>query len=364
MADCALMNQLEKSAPSSLISRGLRSALIVAISTLTPLSQTSCASILNRDPNLRWWAFKTYGADRICPEMLKTSVPLKMQDASPTIGRYFPSSCTFSINETNRTVVVNIGGSGYAYLPTSKLSSFTMTATVEYAFDFYMHDDGAWVWGKMARIAAGPDFRMTNSQNPIVDLATGLTPAGSAANIFGGQVVSRFISRGFTVVETDEGKEFALGYLPAGRFPFRPVEVDEEDEAYTFQNDVADIYNQQMDFLGPFEVADDDQVIQLRGTLSGANAVDFLVVPKMTGDIWREGYQAGRAPGPPPGTFISSSVVQPGPFVRRFALNPGLYYVVVDNSAGVGQAAPGFALPGPLYDPSVRMTYLAQLVED
>jgi hypothetical protein len=349
----------------------LRLLLGTAASTLgaaaligASLSQTSCAGILNRDPNLRWWAFKTYGADRICPEMLKTSVPLKMQEGAPTIGRFFPSSCTYSINEPNRTVVVSIGGSGYAYLPTSKLSSFTMTATVEYSFDFFMHEDGAWVWGKMARMAAGPDFRMTNSQNPIVDIATGLTPAGSAANLFGGQVVSGFIARGFTVVETDTGKEFSLGYLPAGRYPFRPVEVDDEDEAYTFQNDVADVRNNQMDFLGPFEVADDDQAIQIRGTLAGANAVDFIVVPKMTGDVWRESYQAGAPPGPPPGSIIMGGVVQPGPFVRRFNLNPGLYYVVVDNSMGVGQASPGFTLPGPLMDPSVRLTYVAQLVEE
>jgi hypothetical protein len=57
-------------------------------------------------------------------------------------------------------------------------------------------------------------------------------------------------------------------------------------------------------------------------------------------------------------------VVQPGPFVRRFNLNAGLYYVVVDNSMGVGQASPGFTLPGPLMDPSVRLTYVAQLVEE
>ena len=337
--------------------------LLAFACTGVPLAQTRCAGLLNGDPNLRWWAFKTYGADRICPEMLKTSVPLKMQEGAPTTGRFFPSSCTHSINEQNRTIIVNIAGSGYAYLPTAKRSSFTMTTTVEYAFDFYMHDEGAWVWGKMARLAAGPDFRMTGSQNPMIDLATGVTPAGGFANIFGTQVVSKFIARGFTVVETDTSKEFTLGYLPAGRHPFRPIEVDDEDEAFVFQNDVADIYNGQMDFLGPFEVADDDQAIQVRGMVAGANAVDFIIVPKNTGDIWRESYQGGVV-GPPPGASVNGSVVQPGPFVRRFPMAPGLYYVVVDNSAGVGQSAPGFSFPNPLFDPSVRLTYVAQLIEE
>lgn len=329
----------------------------------TMVASSGCASVLNRDPNLRWWAFKTFGADRICPEMLKASVPLKMQDGAPTIGRYFPSSCSYSINEQNRTVLVNIGGNGYAYLPTIKRSGFTLNVSVEYAFDFYMHDEGAWVWGKMARIAAGPDFKMTNSENKVIDIATVMTPAGSAANLFGGQVVTGFVSRGFTVIETDNGsKEFSLGILPPGKHPFRPVMVDSDDEAYTFQNDTADIYTNQQDFIGPLEVADDDQVIQLKGTLNGPNAVDLIVVNKMTGESWRQAYQAGAPAGPPPGPALTGAMVQPGPFLRKFNVPPGFYYVVVDNSAAAGQASPAAGLP--VFDTSVRMTYLAQLVEE
>lgn len=328
------------------------------------MGASGCAGILNRDPNLRWWAFKTYGADRICPEMLKTSVPLKLSDGAPTIGRYFPQSCSYSINEQNRTVVVNIGGNGFAYLPTVRRAGFTMNVTVEYAFDFYMHDEGAWVWGKMARINAGPDFRMTNSENKVVDLATVMTPAGPAANLFGGQLVTGLLARGFTVIETDSGsKEFSLGLLPAGKHPLRPIEIDEDDEALTYQNDVADIYAGQMDVLGPFEIADEDQRLQIRGTLGG-NPVDFLVVNRMTGDFWRQSYQAGAPVSAPPGPIVTGALVQPGPFTRKFKLNPGLYYVFVDNSSGVGQASPQGTLTAPLFDTSVRMAYVVQLVEE
>jgi len=56
--------------------------------------------------------------------------------------------------------------------------------------------------------------------------------------------------------------------------------------------------------------------------------------------------------------------VQAGPFNRKFQLNPGVYYVIVDNSASTGQASPLFSLPNPLFDASVRLTYLAQLIEE
>lgn len=334
--------------------------LLIAGSMLS----TGCASIINRDPNLRWWAFKTYGADRICPEILKSSVPLKLQgETSATVGRYFPNQCSYSVNEQSRTIIVNIAGSGYAYLPTAKRTSFTLTAAVEYAFDFYMHDDGNWVWGKMHRMAGGPDFRMGRSDNAVIDIASTVTPAGPAANVFGGQIVSSFIAKGFTVVETDEGKEFTLGILPPGKRPFKPIQVDSDDE-FTFANEKTDIHSGQQDFLGPFEVADDDQTILMKGTLTGSAPVDFIVIDKTRGDIWRESYQSGAGSTGPPGAPIAGSMVAPGPFTRKFKLRRGLYYVVVDNSNGVGQANPPLQLPNPLFDPSVRLTYVAQLVED
>lgn len=331
---------------------------------LLAMASSGCAAAVNRDPNLRWWAFKTYGADRICPEILKTSVPLKLQgDRGPTTGRYFPNTCTYSVDEMSRTVIVNVGGSGYAYLPTAKRVGFTLTASVEYAFDFYMHDDGNWVWGKMKRMAAGPDFRMTNAENKVVSLASIITPAGPAANLVGGQIVAGFLARGFTVVETDEGKEFSLGILPPGKRPFRPIEVDESDEAYTFSNENADIYSNQMDFLGPLEIADDGQQLQIRGLLTAPSAVDFIVVTKIQGDIWRESVQRGLL-SQPPGQPVMTSVVQPGPYTRKFNLRPGLYYIVVDNSSWAGSANPPLSFPNPLFDPLARLTYVAQLVED
>jgi hypothetical protein len=340
------------------------SGAVTALLLTTAASTTSCAAIINRDPNLRWWAFKTYGSERICPEVLKTSVPLKLNgERSATIGRYFPESCSYSIDEQSRTVIVNISGSGYAYLPTAKRTSFTMTTAVEYAFDFFLHDDGNWVWGKMKRIAGGPEFKLINTDNKILDIAGVITPAGPAANVFGGQVVSGLIARGFTVVETDEGKEFSLGILPPGVRPFKPIMVDDDDDELTFTNETAEVYANQQDFLGPFEVASDGQAIVLKGNLVGAAPVDFVVIDEPRGDIWRNAYQLQGSTAPP-GPPIASVTVQPGPFTRKFPLRRGLYYVVVDNSSAVGQASPAFQLPNPLFDNVARLGYVAQLIDD
>lgn len=326
---------------------------------------TACAPIINRDPNLRWWAFKTYGMDRICPEILKTSVPLKIQgERSPVIGRYFPSSCTTSLNEMDRSIIVNVSGSGYAYLPTTKRFGFNLTAAPEYKFDFYMHEDGNWVWGKMFRVAGGPDFQMRNTDTKLLDIASIMTPAGPATNFIGSQVVGGFMAKGFTVVETGDGKEFSLGILPPGRRPFKPIQVD-GDEEFTFANETTEIRSGQQDWLGPFEVVDTDQLIQLQGTLQGqTSGVDLIVVTKQVGDIWRESYQAGNGATNPPGMPIMTSTIPPGPFVRKFALRPGLYYVVVDNSTGTGRMGPPLSLPNPVFDASVQLSYVATLIED
>jgi len=340
--------------------------LVLTILTMVIAStlDSGCAAIINRDPNLRWWVFKTYGANRICPEILKQSLALRLTgESSPAIGRYFPSSCTTSINEENRTVIVNIGGDGYAYLPGSKRLAFTLTSAPEYKFDFFMHEKGNWVWGRLSRMAGAPDFHVKNTDNKLLDVAAIVTPIGPVANVFGNQIVSGFLTKGFTVVETSEGKDFALGILPPGQKPFKPIQVDSK-AAYTFVNETTDIHSSQQDFLGPFEVADDGQKIQIRGTLVGQSAVDFVVVSKPLGDIWRQSYESGAGATRPPGPPLWNVAVPPGPFTRKFKLKRGLYYVVVDNSRGVGQSNPIFSLPNPIYDPAVRMTYIAQLVDD
>jgi hypothetical protein len=320
-------------------------------------------SVVNADPDLRWWAFKTYGVGRICPEMLKASVALKMQTSTPTIGRYVPTTCATQINDATRTVLVRVSGTGFAYVAPAKRVGFSLGLQAEYGFDFRLHEDGAWLWGRLTRLTAPPDFRVTWAENPLVDLATIATPAGGMANLFGGQVVSSFLARGFTVIETEQSKDFSLGTLPTGSYPYRPVNVDDDDDALLFANEVSDIPANQRDFIGPFEVADADQSVILRGSVSGSS-LDLLFLPKAAADAWRAGYQAG-VDGPLPAPPFGAMVLRSGPFQTRVKLPPGLWVGVVDNTRTLGQAAPtGLLIPNPMFDPVTQFTYAAQLVED
>lgn len=65
---------------------------------------------------LRWKLFALFGAPKICPEMLKRSVAIRLQNGAPSMGRFFPMTCSYSVDDDKETVTVNVGGTGYGYL--------------------------------------------------------------------------------------------------------------------------------------------------------------------------------------------------------------------------------------------------------
>jgi hypothetical protein len=327
-------------------------------------SQTNCAAVVNASPGLRWWLFSNFGAQRVCPEMVKSSVTLRMQERAPGIGRFFPTQCSYNVNDDSQTLTVNIGGTGYAYLPSAKRIGFTLTVSVEYRPDFMIAGDDLYVWGKFNRLTNQPNFQLGYVENKIMDVATAVTPLGAGANFLGNQVVSGFLARGFTVVDnSDKGRLFSLGILNPPAKPFQPIQVD-GDNAYTFANEQVDIYVGERDYLGPFEVADSDQLLQLKMNLTG-NPVEMMVVSKATGDTWLDQYQRGfpLGPAPPPGVLSGAPLPQ-GPTIKRLKLQPGQYYVVIDNTSAAGMVNPPFTIPNPLFDASSRLSYVAQLVEE
>jgi hypothetical protein len=338
-------------------------AALFALTAISSLSTTQCAGIVNASPGLRWWLFSNFGAQKVCPEMLKTSVPLRLQDRAPAIGRFFPAQCSYNVNDDSQTLTIHIAGSGYAHVPTAKRIGFTLTASVEYRPDFMLAGDDIYVWGKLNRVVNGPNFQLGYVQNPVLDIATAVTPLGSAANFLGNGVVSGLLTRGFTVVQNDDtGKEFTLGIINPPMKPFRPIEVT-DDESFTFANETIDVFVNERDYLGPFEVTDSDQLLSFRLSLTG-NAVDLLVVQKQTGDQWRDGYEKGQPLGGPPGMIVAGTPVQPGMSTRKFKVPPGLYYAVVDNTSAAGNVNPPFSIPNPLFEPAARLSYVAQLIEN
>ncbi len=346
----------------------LRRAASLSLAILV-VALSGCAGIVNNDPDLRWLLFSHFGANRVCPEMLKTSVPIRLQDRAPAVGRFFPMTCNVAVDGARRVMTVSLGGTGYGYVLPAKRIGFSVTAAVEYRPDFRMAGDDIYVQAVVNRIVDGPHFQTGYIENPVMDLVGNLPPFGSLANLLGDQAVSRTLTQGFTVIHGDHGDDFSLGLLFPPQRPHHPFTV-RSTERFTFANDTTDVQPAERDFLGPFEVAKSGQALFLSTTVQGP-LVNLVVVSKATGDQWREAYQTGQALGPPPGPVLYSAAVPPGPVdTRRFNLTPGLYYVVIDNA--VAGAPPGVfpALLNPLNPLGLagggglaRVSYVAQLLE-
>ena len=341
-------------------------ALLVLV-LITSVAGCPCVnSVVNASEGLRWWLFSGWGAERMCPEMLKTgSVPLRLTERGAAIGRFFPSQCAHRVDDANRTVTVDFTGTGYAYMAPAKRVGFSATISVEYRPDFQLSGDDVYVWARMSRIISGPSFQLGYVENPVASAATSIGPIAQLANLFGNQIVTGELARGFTVVHNeDTGNEFSLGILLPPQRPFRPYDVS-EDDAYTFANETIEIAAEQRDYLGPFEVTDADQSLDLRLSVQGPNGLDVLVVQKAYGDTWRDAYQTGRDMGPT-GPVVTSFPIGPGYTKRQLKLAPGLYHVVIDNTSKVGMVAPVAGVPllnQFLTGSSVQLSYVAQLVE-
>jgi hypothetical protein len=321
-----------------------------------------------RPPNLpesmRWWLFSNFGANQMCPEMLKHSMTLRFSERQPGIGRFFPTQCTHQVNDAAHTVTVHVTGTGYGFMAPAKRVGFSIQASVEYRPDFWFVDDDAYVWAKLNRVVNGPNFQLGYVENPVIDVAANIPPFGNIANFIGDQVVKGQMTRGFTVVrnlDTDTDT-FSLGIVEPPNRPFTPYDVS-KSERLTYANETVDVNVGQRDYLGPFEVVDTDQALYLQMGVVGP-PVDVIVVDKVTGDLWRESYQLGRPLGPPPGPVMTGFPLQAGPDTfQRLKLPPGVFYVVIDNTSGAGIVQPPMASINPFVSPVARVTYLAQLGE-
>jgi hypothetical protein len=316
---------------------------------------------INASPGLRWWLFSNFGAQRMCPEMLKRGAPLKLTPEGNTIGRFFPTRCQHVVNDETQTVAMHFGGTGFAWTPLAGRVGFSAEASVEYRMDFWMGEDAVYVWAKTNRILKGPDFQMGSVENRVVDWAR-RTPVGYLANTFGNQIVSSQLASGFTVVHSDEGDEFALGQLQPPQRPKKPFDTSEGDR-YVFANETTEIRYHQIDFLGPFEVADDDQALFLRFRLQGP-PVDILLLHRGNGDLWREQLQLGAPLAPPPSPPITAFAMQPGAEQRKkLPLPKGQYFVVVDNSDRVGIVQPPWNPLSVVGGNSAVLSYTAEVGE-
>ncbi|MBN1611154.1 MAG: hypothetical protein JW940_31265 [Polyangiaceae bacterium] len=316
---------------------------------------------VNASPGLRWWLFSNFGAGRICPEMLKQGVGLRLSPNAPTVGRYFPTSCQHHVNEPQQTITVQFAGTGYAWTPLAGRVGFSAEAVVEYRMDFNLTEDATYVWANTLRIVTGPDFKLGAVENSVANWAAASTPVGYLANLFGTQIMSSQVASGFTVVHMEEGNEFALGHLSPPQRPARPFAIAPGDRV-VYANDTTEIRAEQVDFLGPFEVVESDQALFFRFRVQGP-AVDMLLMQRGSADLWREGLQLGAALAPPAQPPMAAWVAQPAEDRRRIPLPVGQYTLVIDNSTRVGTTSPPWNPLSVVGANSATVSYTAELGE-
>jgi hypothetical protein len=293
---------------------------------------------INSSPGIRWWLFSHYGAEKMCPEMLKRGAPLNFVPGGNTIGRFFPTTCNTQVDDGRQMATIHFSGTGYGWTPIAGRVGFSMETAVEYRPDFQLTDDAVYVFARTNRVVYGPVFTIGSIENRLADWAS-RTPAGYLASTFGSQIVESRLGSGFTVVRTDQGDDFAIGILTPPARPPHPFHMDTEDRI-VLANETTEVRTGQVDFIGPLEVADTGQALYLHFKLQGP-AVDALVMTRAAADPWREGLQTGTVLARPVYPPVTSFVVQPTiEQKQRVRLPPGQYYLVVDNSGVVGSVAP------------------------
>ncbi len=306
-----------------------RTAALAFLVSANVLGGCPCLrSSINNSESLRWRLFSSYGANRICPEMQNAGVALVVPTIGPaSVGRFFPSQCRLHVDEANRTMLVEVMGTGYATLPVTRRVAFSAQFTVEYKPDFYATEDEIYIWGKFTRAPVPPDFRITASENPLVNLAT-LTPAGTLANTLANTVVSSQLGKGFTVVHTGDGDDFALGILQPPAKPPRMFTAGEDNTVLA--TGYAEIQPQQRDYLGPFTVTGNGKALTFKATVDKA-PLNVTLVDRATGERWRQSYERAEPLGAPPAQPLGMSGLPLGTTQRSYALAPGQYYFAVDN---------------------------------
>lgn len=316
------------------------------------------AGVINDPSNktLRFDILK-FGLDSFCTEMLKGGAPLKFGDDEPVVGRFFADSCQSQVldDDTHKSFVVQYTGKGYAWTNVTQRIGFTSRGVVEYATDFQLNDGAMYVYFR-PRLIDGAAFQTTLVESTLAK--GGLAVAGVNANDLGKHIVESQLRRGFTVIRrgSSGAMDFALGLVPAGEIPFKPFEVKHTSKQI-LANERTEVHIGQQDYVGAFEVTDSNQALYLTVALDGAPNADVLVVPKPIGDSLLDHYlqnAGGAALGTP--ALLDDSATQGSNLWQRFVnVEPGRYYIVLDNSAQLGKTAPDTSLKD---DAAAKVDYL------
>jgi hypothetical protein len=296
----------------------------------------------------------SFGIKQFCPEMVHHNAPLKLQEDTPAIGRFYPRTCTQQMLE-NGDLFVQLSGVGYAYTNVSKKISFQMSGTVTYDPDFLM-DGGTMYAYFRTRQVQGSNFQTRLIEQPVANLINQLAPLGDQ---FGRQLVSGKLGEGFTVIRESSGNaDFGLGMIERGKRPVHPFDI-KTTERTTYENMRVEVHQGERDFIGPIVVTGTGHALFVTANMDGAPAVDVLYMRKDEAEASLElflGYpQVGPLAGPP---FMGDVIQAGAPYARTVPVAEGTYYIVIDNTASAGQVAP----PANLFDDRAAViNYVVQL---
>jgi hypothetical protein len=315
---------------------------------------------VTNDPANRTLRFDVlkFGLDSFCLEMLKGGVPLKLGDDEPVLGRFFADSCQAQVldDDAHKSFVVQYAGKGYAWTNLSQRIAFSSRGVIEYNADFQLGNGAMYVYFRPKMIDSS-GFQTTFVESALAQ--SGLALSGTNPDELGKHIVESQLHRGFTVVRYDQGGEtdFAQGVVPTGERPFKPFEV--KTNKHVLANERSEVHTGQQDYIGSFEVKDSGQAIYLSASLDGAANADILVIPKPLGDTMLAKYLLGPggAPLPSPALLDETLSQSSGSALwQRFVnVEPGSYYVVVDNTTQAGHSAPSSNV---LDDAAAKVDYL------
>lgn len=312
-----------------------------------------------KNKSLRFDLLK-FGLENFCREMQERGVALKLRDGEPTAGRFFATSCQSELidDERRQSIVVRYAGRGYGWTNVTQRVGFEVAGLVEYAPDFQLHGESMYIYFRPRSVDANT-FRATLVESQLAN--TGIAVLGVAPDQVGRDLIKSQLLRGFTVIRMSERGEtdFGMGYVAVGGRPFRPFQVLHSDKR-TLDNDRTEVHSGQQDYIGGFTVTESDQALFLTMTLDGAAAVDVMLLTKALGDSVLQRYTTGGGPAQPESTPFSDQLAAGATWSRTIPVPPGAYYLMLDNSAPVGVAAPPTTA---LDDRAARVDYLIQVGE-
>ncbi len=282
-----------------------------------------------------------FGLEQFCAEMMARGAPIKLHDDDPVLGRFYADSCqSQTLDDQNRnSLVVQFGGRGYAWTNLTGRIGFRTRGLVEFSPDFRLEGDALYVYFRTERVETS-EFSLTLVESPTATSA--LQASGVNPEQVGRSIVDGQLRRGFTVIRYDEEglTDFELGLVPTGQKPFRPFTVVKSDKV-TLGNGRTEVHPGQQDFIGRFDVPDDDQALTLTLKLDGVSHVDLALVPARNTPAMLDQYLA--VGGPVALSVHPSFAAQVGstaPFKAVVPLPPGQYFLVLDHSTAFGVSAP------------------------